>query len=125
MEKIFDYLQPKSRFNKIKVKIKYYKGGIDYFTGQTVGRGYYLLLKPFKKEKGAEVMLFSGDVINAGGMIFLLEAKRYSKKKEKELYLLLEPYFEEVVNNFIKNEGDVDFEIFMKLRDIIKSRTIK
>lgn len=60
----------------INVEVSYNKGGVSYFTGRTVRRGYYLSVQPVKRERG----MVSFELYSAHTLL-LMEASRYSVKQ--------------------------------------------
>jgi hypothetical protein len=60
----------------LEVSVYYTKGGVNYFSGGTIRRGYYISVKPVTKGNGTiSFELFSGR------KQFLLETARYTAKQ--------------------------------------------
>lgn len=60
----------------LEVSVYYSKGDMNYFSGRTTPRGYYISVKPVTKRDG----MISFVVFSGVGQL-LLETKRYSEKQ--------------------------------------------
>ena len=59
----------------LRTEVYYSEGGANYFSGDTNARGYYVAVRPIKKENGCvSFMLFTGS------KSLVQEAKRFSAK---------------------------------------------
>jgi len=60
----------------LQVSVYYSKGGMNYLSGRSEGRGFYLSVTPVKKERGCiSTVLFSGL------KMLIAPANRYSEKQ--------------------------------------------
>jgi len=93
----------------LEVDVYYNKGGMNYFTGSTMLRGYYLSVTPVqitKYEGGLSSRSFVGF---SGTAILLSETKRFSEKGLNEAVELAKDKEEKLIAHVLeKNKAMVD-----------------
>lgn len=75
--KIAENTRDKNNF--IKIELYYDLGGMNYFTGRTKPRGYYLTVYPIERARGCESFTAFTGISEC-----ITECKRQSKKAEAE-----------------------------------------
>jgi hypothetical protein len=70
------YFGPKRHF--LEVEVAYNAGGMNYFSGETAARGYYLRMTPVYKETSKSGGESTGFTMFTGRALLLSPAKRYS-----------------------------------------------
>ena len=76
----------------LEVSVYYTKGGLNYFTGGTTRRGYYLSVRPVTKGNG----MVSYDLFS-GCKRLLLETNRYSDKQFARAVEIARDYEDELI----------------------------
>ena len=82
----------------VEVDVHYDKGGMTYFSGTSVRRGYYVAVQPVERKDGwRKFSAFSGT------SLLIEEAKRFSQKRLEELALigLKLPQYQTVLNHVL------------------------
>jgi hypothetical protein len=64
----------------LKVQVGYEKGGINFLSGETGSRGYYLYVTPVTIEKSDDIITVEKMLLFNGGKKLLLEVNRQSEK---------------------------------------------
>jgi len=77
-------------YKELEIKVNYSLGGINYFSGNTNPRGYYLHLTPLsitEMADGTKIMscTLMGDKKTSGFKVIIEETKRKSQKRLDEL----------------------------------------
>lgn len=89
----------------LRVEIYYSLGGMNYFSGSTKPRGYYVNIKPVELGGGFESSTLLGN--NSGGYQFLEATNRLNRKRllsdglEALAVAAIQPFIETLVTNFL------------------------
>jgi hypothetical protein len=85
---------------EFKITVDYNKGGINYFSGNTIERGYYLNVTPVKREHkdGYTTETFA---VFSGISKFLLPVARQSSKQLDKAIESSKSYIDELINHLI------------------------
>lgn len=102
MEKYFDTTIENL---KIKTRIYYHLGGINYFTGNVEKRGYYLSVSPVTVETSGIYKIESFTAFS-GTKVLLLECNRKSYKKEIEAQNISSEKMQELIN-YVKVKNNI------------------
>lgn len=73
------------RYNELRVNVDYTLGGINYFSGSSSPRGYYLYLTPVTHANGMISCQLLGEPYNSGFKVLLETANRLNRKRLAEL----------------------------------------
>lgn len=89
---------------ELKIQVYYHLGGMNYFTGKSEGRGYYLSVTPVKRERGP---VFSSEsfVGFSGIKKLLLPVSRQSEKKFQEAVSMVDANQQELIDYVCKKQG--------------------
>lgn len=82
----------------LKIEVYYNKGGMNYFSGKTDKRGYWLSVTKVMREK-SEVTGFTSEsfmMFSGGRRMFIHEVKRQSDKAYTQAVELAKPKIEEL-----------------------------
>ena len=77
----------------LEVSVYYTKGGVNYFSGNTNPRGYYLSVRPVKRGNN----MVSFDLLS-GCKRLLLETARYTDKQFQRAIELAKDYEDELIS---------------------------
>ncbi len=89
-----------------KLEFYYDMGGMNYFTGQVIPRGYYISVSPVEVERNEQGKVMA-ELCQAfsGYRVCVLEVKRASKKQEDFAKGLAEKSFPDLLNKVIAKQG--------------------
>lgn len=73
------------KYNELEVKVRYEKGGWNYFNGKTEKRGIYVTIKPVHREFGCIAFQFTGNMKESGFKVLVKELGRKSEKWEEKV----------------------------------------
>lgn len=91
-------------YTHIQVELYYSLGGMNYFSGKSEPRGYYLSITPvnIKQEDGYAMV---GYTMFSGIKFLIEEATRKGQKKFQELDKRVRPKMELIANTYHENGG--------------------
>ena len=84
----------------LEVSVYYTKGGVNFFSGGSTPRGYYLSVKPVTKgQRTISYVLFSGSAR------LLMETKRFSAKQLAQAVEIAKSYEESLISEVVKDNS--------------------
>lgn len=90
-------------YNKdLKIELYYSKGGMNYFSGNTERRGFYLSVSPVERTNHGNGIVSESYMAFSGTKKLILETSRYSKKSEQESEKLVEDEIPTLVDYVVK-----------------------
>lgn len=94
----------------LEIKVYYSLGGMNYFSGSSEARGYYLSVSPVEVSRREDGSICSTSYTAfSGTKLLLLEAKRKSQSKMNEALNLAEGRQEEIISHVLsKNQAKID-----------------
>lgn len=96
----------------LKFQVYYDKGGINYFTGETDKRGYWVAVKPVTKSVSENGVSWEKALMFEGFKCFLKETNRFSRKTLDsilaEVKENINKYISYAINNHLCDKSNID-----------------
>lgn len=119
MNDIYKNITPINRagsepLNELKISVRYDKGGINYFTGQSERRGIYVHFKPVHRGGMFETTTLLGSNKESGFKVFVRDLGRKSQKQMDDIALRMEPLADDIAKKWDTEDWKGIYQMVME-----------
>jgi len=117
---------PIAKYKNLQIKVEYYIGGINYFSGNHNPRGYRLSFTPCNYNPGGftESTLMSSNRKESGYYLLIEKTMRFNRKRLSLFAETLDPFVNELTNAYLNDNTDKIREIILKCNPRVEEEVL-